>query len=155
MKIKSGLLFVSMLLFFVSLLMALAAEARAQSPADAAAIKQTALDYIEGWYEGNAERMERALHPELAKRIVRTNKEGQSSLSQMSAMSLVLGTRRGGGKQTPKERQQKDVTILDVFENAACVKVVASDWVDYLHMAKSNGRWVIVNVLWELKPEKK
>ena len=129
--------------------------ARAQAPADAEAIKQTALDYIEGWYEGNPERMERALHPELAKRIVRTNKEGMSQINQMSAMSLVLGTRRGGGKNTPKEKQQKDVTILDVFENAASVKVVASDWIDYLHMAKWNGRWVIVNVLWELKPEKK
>ena len=130
------------------------ASAVAQSPADAAAIKQAALDYIEGWYEGNAERMERALHPELAKRIVQTDPSGRSRLNQMSAMSLVLGTRNGGGKNTPKENQQKDVTILDVFENAASVKIVASDWVDYLHMAKSNGRWVIVNVLWELKPKK-
>ena len=129
-------------------------KTNAQSPADAAAIKQTALDYIEGWYEGNAERMERALHPELAKRIVRTNAEGVSRLDQMSAMSLVQGTRRGGGKNTPKEKQQKDVTILDTFENAASVKVIASDWIDYLHMAKFNGRWVIVNVLWELKPRK-
>jgi hypothetical protein len=128
----------------------------AQSPADAAAIKQTALDYIEGWYEGNAERMERAVHPELAKRIVRTDaKTGRSGLGQMSAMSLVQGTRSGGGKNTPKEKQQKDVTILDVFENAASVKIIASDWVDYLHMAKWNGRWVIVNVLWELKPPKR
>ena len=155
MKKKSGLLFVSLVLVFVSLLLALATDARAQSQSDAAAIKQTALDYIEGWYEGDAERMERALHPELAKRIVRTDKEGRSMLGQMSAMSLVQGTKRGGGKQTPKEKQLKDVTILDVFENAASVKVVASDWVDYLHMAKANGRWVIVNVLWELKPEKK
>ena len=129
-------------------------NANAQSPADAAAIKQTALDYIEGWYEGNPERMERALHPELAKRIVRTNAEGQSRLDQMGAMSLVLGTRRGGGKNTPPDKQQKDVTILDVFENAASVKVVATDWIDYLHVAKFNGRWVIVNVLWELKPKK-
>ena len=129
-------------------------SANRPSEADAAAIKQTALDYIEGWYEGNAERMERALHPELAKRIVRTDpKSGRSNLGQMSAMSLVQGTRSGGGKSTPKEKQQKDVTILDVFEGAACVKVVASNWIDYLHMAKWNGRWVIVNVLWELKPE--
>ena len=128
---------------------------QAQSATDAAAIKQTALDYIEGWYEGNTERMERALHPELAKRIVRTNAEGASRLDQMSAMTLVQFTRRGGGKNTPKEKQQKDVTILDVFENAASVKVVASDWVDFLHMAKFNGRWVIVNVLWELKPKEK
>jgi hypothetical protein len=99
--------------------------------------------------------MERALHPELAKRIARTNPEGRSRLDQMSAMSLVQGTKRGGGKDTPKEKQQKDVTILDIYENAASVKVVASDWIDYLHVAKFNGRWVIVNVLWELKPQKK
>lgn len=132
-------------------------ELRAQiavSEADKAAIKQTALDYIEGWYEGNAERMERALHPELAKRIVRTNQEGNSRLDQMSAMTLVQGTRRGGGKNTSREKQQKDVTILDVFESAASVKVVASDWIDYLHLAKFNGKWVIVNVLWELKPRR-
>ena len=125
----------------------------AVSDADKEAIKATALDYIEGWYEGNAERMERALHPDLAKRIVHTNPQGRSSLGQMSAMSLVQGVKRGGGKDTPKEKQQKDVTILDVFGNAASVKVVASDWIDYLHIARSNGRWVIVNVLWELKPK--
>ena len=123
---------------------------------DAAAIRQTALDYIEGWYEGSAERMERALHPELAKRIARTNPQNnQSRLDQMSALSLVQGTRRGGGKDTPKDRQQKDVTVLDVYENAASVKIVASDWIDYLHVARFNGRWVIVNVLWELKPKTK
>ncbi|MDQ3750935.1 MAG: nuclear transport factor 2 family protein [Acidobacteriota bacterium] len=55
----------------------------------------------------------------------------------------------------PPEKQIKDVTILDVFENAASVKIVASDWIDYLHIAKFNERWVIVNVLWELKPEGK
>ncbi len=135
-------------------LIALAAQVNGQAPAEASAIKQTALDYIEGWYEGNSERMERALHPELAKRIVRTNREGNSRLDQMGAMTLVQGTRSGGGKDTPKDKQQKDVTILDVFENAASVKVVASDWIDYLHMAKFRGKWVIVNVLWELKPSK-
>lgn len=131
--------------------------ARAQTGpahADAAAIRQTALDYIEGWYEGNAERMERALHPDLAKRIVKTNPQNnQSRLEQMSALSLVQGTRRGGGRNTPKERQQKDVTVLDVYENAASVKIIASDWIDYLHLSRFNGRWVIVNVLWEFKPE--
>lgn len=148
-----------LLLSALFLLLALGdSGSQAQTPvadADKAAIKQTALDYIEGWYEGNAERMERALHPELAKRIVRSNPEGRSRLDQMSAMSLVQGTRRGGGKETPKEKQLKDVTILDVYQNAASVKVVASDWIDYLHMAKYNGQWVIVNVLWELTPAKR
>lgn len=148
-------LFVTSLLVLLSFTVSAAQGQTAATDADKEAIRQTALDYVEGWYEGNAERMERALHPELAKRIVRSNPQGNSRLDQMSALTLILGTRRGGGKDTPKERQQKDVFILDVFENAASVKAVMSDWIDYMHMAKSNGRWVIVNVLWELKPQKK
>jgi hypothetical protein len=123
---------------------------------EAAAIRQTALDYIEGWYEGNAERMERALHPELAKRIVQTNPaNGRSALGQQSAMTLVQNTRNRASRPTPKEQQQKDVTILDMFEGAASAKIVAGEWIDYLHLARWNGRWVIVNVLWEMKPAKK
>ena len=71
----------------------------------------------------------------------------------MGAMPLVQGTRAGGGKQTPKEKQLKEVTILDRFQNAAIVKIVASDWIDYLSVAKFNGEWKIINVLWELKPK--
>ncbi|HEX3252957.1 MAG TPA: nuclear transport factor 2 family protein [Pyrinomonadaceae bacterium] len=124
----------------------------AQAASDAELIKQTALDYIEGWYENNAERMERALHPDLAKRIVRSDDKGRYAIGQMSAMGLVQATR--SHEPTPKDKQQKDVTVLDIFGNAASAKIVASDWVDYLHLAKWRGRWVIVNVLWELKPTK-
>lgn len=125
----------------------------AQTAADSAAIRTAALDYIEGWYEGNGERMERALHPELAKRIVNTNPNGRNSLGQQGAMTLVNNTKSGGGKTTPMEQRRKDVRVLDIFGNTASVRVDAATWVDYLHVAKWNGRWVIVNVLWELRPQ--
>ena len=126
----------------------------AQSEPERDAIKRTALNYAEGWYEGNADKMESALHPDLAKRIVRTNDKGQSGLGQMSAMSLVQGTRGGSGKQTPAAEQQKDVTILDITGGAATVKLEMRDWVDYMHIGKFNGKWVVINVLWEMKPKK-
>jgi Putative lumazine-binding len=98
--------------------------------------------------------MERALHSELAKRMVSTDAmTGRSLLSQMSAMTLVQRTREGIGKKIPQDRRLKDVTILDRFNNATVVKVVASDWIDYLEVAKFNGEWKIINVLWELKPK--
>jgi hypothetical protein len=141
-------------LLTTALSLALLSSSYAQSPDDTAAIKQTALDYIEGWYEGNAERMERALHPELAKRIVMKKRDtGEPFLDHMDAKALIEGTRKGGGKNTPPDQQQKDVTILDVYGNAASVKVVASKWIDYMQMAKVNDRWVIINVLWEMKPK--
>lgn len=120
--------------------------------ADRAAITQAALDYMEGWYEGDPARMERALHPELAKRIVITDSQGRSRLDQMSALSLILGTRAGSGKLTPPGQRQKDVQILDVFGQAASVRATMAGWIDYLHLAKWNGQWKIVNVLWERKP---
>ena len=127
----------------------------AQTDADKLAIKATAMDYMEGWYEGNAERMERALHPELSKRMFSKNEKGRSVFNDMGAMRLVQGTRSGFGKETPKDKQRKDVTILDVFENVASVRADMSDWIDYMHIAKVDGKWVIVNVLWELRPKKK
>lgn len=133
-------------------LLALVPQVRAEEAADREAIRQTALDYIEGYYEGNGERMERALHPELAKRIVMT-REGLSMLQNMGSSQLIAGTKIGGGKNTPKDKQRKEVKVLDVFGNAASVRIDATDWVDYLHVAKWNGRWVIVNVLWELRPK--
>lgn len=123
-----------------------------QSSADSAAIRQTALDYIQGWYAGDGPRMERALHPELAKRIVRSDSLGRYRLDTQSAMTLVQNTRTGGGKDTPAADRHDDVRILDIYRNAASVRIDASYWIDYLQLARWRGRWVIVNVLWELKP---
>ena len=137
------------------LLFALPAVAEDKDKADVrAGIQKACLDYIEGWYEGDAARMESSLHPELAKRMISTDpKTGHSVFNHMGATALVQRTKRGGGTKTPKERQTKDITILDRYNNAAVVKIVASDWIDYLEEAKVDGEWKIINVLWELKPK--
>ena len=140
------------LLSLALLLLVSFAKAGAQTAADSAGIRATALDYIEGWYAGDGARMERALHPELAKRIVRTDSLGRSRLDTQSAMTLVQNTRSGGGKDTPAADRREDVRILDIYQNAASARIDASYWIDYLQLAKWRGRWVIVNVLWELKP---
>jgi hypothetical protein len=70
----------------------------------------------------------------------------------LAAEELVSGTANGGGTRTPQAERQADVRILDVFGNVASVRVTMSGWIDYMHMARVDGRWQIVNVLWELKP---
>ncbi|HET6360671.1 MAG TPA: nuclear transport factor 2 family protein [Gemmatimonadota bacterium] len=129
-----------------------AQTAPGDSAAVSAAIRQAALDYIEGWYGGDAARMERALHPELAKRIVCADATGGGWISSTGASQLIAGARQGHGREVPAAEQKTDVTILDVFQNAASAKIDAGPWIDYLHLARVNGRWVIVNVLWEMLP---
>lgn len=133
------------------MLSALAAPARAQTAADSAAIRATALDYAEGWYTGDGARMGRSLHPRLAKRIS-MRRDGAWTLDEMTAGELSRAAGQGGGSRTPPAQRQADVQILDVFQNAASVRVTMSGWIDYMHMARVDGRWQIVNVLWELKP---
>lgn len=121
--------------------------------ADSAGVRSAALDYIDGWYAADGARMTRALHPELAKRNVTTDPaSGRSYLTQMTAMTLVQSTARGGGSDIPPAARRRDVRILDIYRGAASVRVTAESWIDYMHLAKVNGRWVIVNVLWETDP---
>ena len=84
--------------------------------------------------------------------LVPSNSSLKDKFVDLKEEPVVLGTRAGGGKDIPAANRRKDVRILDIYQNAASAKIDASDWVDYLHLAKWNGRWVIVNVLWELHP---
>jgi hypothetical protein len=137
--------------------MSLAVVATAQvSDADRKAIEATALDYGQGYYEGDAARMERALHPDLAKRVLFPDpRSGKPWVRHMSAMKLVQATRNGGGTKTPAEDRKTVVTIMEVYGNAACVKLEMHDWNDYMQMVKMNDGWKIINVLWEPTPEAK
>jgi hypothetical protein len=126
--------------------------ASAQTAADSAAIRATALDYIEGFYTGDAARMERALHTDLKKRIVQRKPGEAETLQEMTAEQLVQMTAGGGGKQMPDEQKRSDVTILDIYGGMASVRIDAGVWVDYMHIASVDGAWKIVNVLWEMSP---
>ncbi|MBT8137081.1 MAG: nuclear transport factor 2 family protein [Gammaproteobacteria bacterium] len=132
------------------LLLLLLACANANA-SDEDAIALTAFDYMQGWYTGNAAQMERSLHPDLAKRHISTDEHGRARVRHMGAMRLVQLTRSGVGTRTPKEKQAKEIIILDVHGDTASVKAIMHGWIDYLHMVRIDGRWLIVNVLWDLK----
>jgi hypothetical protein len=134
------------LLLFASL--TLTRAALAQSREDSVAIRATADDYLIGWYDGDAARMERALHPELAKRNVATMDNGRSRFGHMGAMAMVQLTRGRANTPQPRDQRLLETTILAIHKNIASVRIVSHDFVDLVSMAKSDGRWVIVNDLW-------
>ncbi len=121
------------------------------SEEDIQAIIETARDYIEGWFTADAERMERALHPELVKRSLwynsntKTWKVGQTSTAEM----MVNWTREGGGKDRPANEKLFDIEVMDVFRHVATAKVSSYPFMDYLHLVKLENRWWIINVLFE------
>lgn len=131
-----------------------ALPARADTdPATIKAIEATAFDYVDGQLEGDAARVARALHPDLAKRAVRPapDKDEVLALRRMSKDELVELTRQGVLK-TPKEQWDRSVRVLDVTGNVAVARVETPWFVDYFHMGRFGDRWVIVNAMWQPKP---
>lgn len=127
------------LLGTATLLLAPAPAAHAQTAADSAAIRSTALDYIEGWSEGDADPMERSLHPHLAKRFQEPMPDGSVRLTETTALELVQQVRNGGGSGVPAADRRTDVRILDVFQDVARVRVLRAR-LDRLHAPQARAR---------------
>ncbi len=108
---------------------------------DQAAIVATALDYFEGWFDGDAERMERALHSELAKR--------SSDVRTTTKERMVELTGSGEGrKEDPGGDRGIEVDVVDVHQSIATAVVRSPVYREYLHLVKSEGGWKILNALW-------
>ncbi len=120
---------------------------------DREAIAAVARDYIEGWLDGDEGRMRRCLHPELVKRtIVRDPASGDWRLGRPADAEMMVGwTREGDGRTAIPRERAFEIVVEDVFRHIASVKVLSHPFTDYLHIAKLDDRWLIVNVLWELR----
>jgi hypothetical protein len=127
----------------------LAAPPAAAGPPEDEAIKATALDYIEGWYLGDAQRVEQALHPQLVRRRVTVDvATGEPQVQDLDAAAMVRAASQGVGRAALRGPLDVTVTILDQYQDLADVRVVSPLYVDYLHLVKWEGRWVILSALW-------
>ena len=123
----------------------------AQTKQDSLAITQAALDYIESQHNTKPEQFERSAHPRMVKRTFWTDKStGKEYLRETftDAMVLLAETYNENGDKFPS-KPKKEVIILDIFDKTASVKLIADDWIDYMHIVKLNNKWQIVNVLWQ------
>ncbi|MEP6759794.1 MAG: nuclear transport factor 2 family protein [Sporichthyaceae bacterium] len=110
-----------------------------------AAVVAAVLDYFEGWFDGDATRMARALHPDLAKRALEP--DGQS-LDETTAAWMVDATGRGVGRERDPGDRKIDVKVEDVHGAIANVTVRSAVYREYVQLARTEDGWKIVNTLW-------
>lgn len=116
-------------------------------PADELAIRDVARAYLESWLDGDGERMRSALSPSLAKRGLDYGPgAAPTGVHHLDAEYMVGSAARGPRRQF---KRTFEITVLDVADNIASVKVASEPFIDYLHLAKLDGRWSLVNVLYE------
>jgi hypothetical protein len=145
---KNGLIPALILMFSLS--------ASAQTDADRAAVKQAAIDYIESIYNVNPAQVERSVHPELVKRGFSASQGAANySANAMTYAELLDLAKTYNVNGRISKDAPKEVVIFDVVDQTASVKVTA-DWViDYMHLAKYDGKWKIINILWQSPPPKR
>ena len=119
----------------------------AVSAEDREKILGSARDYIEGWLDGDAERMARCLHPALVKR---ESIEADPAAETMTRDQMINATREGRGR---KLERPYEVSLLDAFGDIATVSVLSAGYMDYLHIARSGTEWLLLNVLWQRRTQ--
>ena len=113
--------------------------------ADLAEIEARARDYVEGWYSGDADRMDRALHDNLVKRTPVGG--GEADLREVRKARMIELTASGGGEMPGAAHE---IHVDDVSADIATVRVHSPEYLDYLHLAKTDDGWKIVNVLFRI-----
>jgi hypothetical protein len=115
---------------------------------DEVAVVQAALDYFEGWFEGDAARMERALHPELAKRSIGQLSSDSERLETITRPQMLEDTASGEGRRRDPGDRRIEVDVEDMSGMIANVTVRSAVYVEYLQLVRTQGGWRIVNALW-------
>ena len=111
-----------------------------------AAIVNVVLDYFEGWFDGDAGRMERALHPGLAKRALEN--DGRT-LNETTTEWMIDATARGVGSERDPGDRRIEVEVEDVHDTIANVTVRSAVYREYVQLVRTPEGWKIVNTLWE------
>jgi hypothetical protein len=143
------------ILSLFALILTLSFAADAQTNEDKEAVRRAALDYVESIYDVDPAKVERSVHPELAKRgfYVRKGENSYTPQLTMTFAQLTELAKNYNKNGTVPKTAPKEVVIYEVSDQTASAKVTAVWGIDYLHLAKYNDQWKIINILWQSPPK--
>jgi len=110
---------------------------------DMSAVRSTVTNYIEGYYTGDAQRMEQTLHPHYLKHVI----DAAVPMREMTGLEVIRIVRSEGVPDLPAASKTEQVTVLDVAGDIASAKLVTPGWTDYMTLSKVNGEWKILSVV--------
>jgi hypothetical protein len=127
----------------------------AQTPTgDKEGVRLAALDYLEGIYNVQPERIERSVHPTLNKRGFYKKDAASPYVESPMTYEQLLKLAASWNKDGKRDTKLREIVILDVLDQTAVVKLTASWGIDFMFLGKFDGKWKIVQILWQSHPPK-
>lgn len=120
---------------------------------DTAGVRAAANDYLDGFYQGDSTLHVRSIHPSVYKYGFSRQQNGEYRGMQMqwTGFHAFANRVKAGQVKTPPNAPHI-VQIMDIADQTAAAKVTAWWGIDYLLMAKVDGRWQIYHVMWQSPP---
>ena len=114
-------------------------------------VRATILDYVEGWFDGDAERMRCALDPELVKRCRGIEGDDPDALETLSARDMIEATAQGIGRSEDAPDRRIEIAIDYLGGGIASARCLCHRYVDLLELIEMPDGWRIVNAVWRLR----
>ncbi len=113
-------------------------------------------DYVDGLYLVQPDRIKKSVHPNLTKKGFwrQPDKTAYEKESIMTFDQLVDLAGRWNAKGTLPKDAPRIIQVLDVLDQTATAKLTAHWGIDYFQLAKYDGKWLIVNIIWQAHPPK-
>ncbi len=120
---------------------------------DSLDIKRQSLGYLKALQQLDTGLMDRVLNDSLNKVTIGFNREIKKEVSRATTRKQMMAFAEDWNKSNTKfpPIPNNQVTILCIYDRIASVKLVSDNWVEYLHLIKLNGKWDIVNLIWQHK----
>lgn len=125
-----------------------------QSAEEKTAVEKAVMNYVNAFYEADTTKAYESVARDLAKRGYYTTKDGNVVEAKMSFEQLVKLAQRWKASQNITPETPRKVTVFEILDKIASAKVEAKWGIDYFHLARVNGTWTIINVLWQEHPKK-
>lgn len=140
-------------LLIITFTLCLIHTANAQSTEDRQGVEKAVLNYVEAFYEADTAKAYESVATFLAKRGYYTGKNGELREATMSFDQLISLSKRWKQTQQITPETPKKITVFEILDKTASAKLEAKWGIDYFHLAKLNGKWMIINVLWQDPPK--
>lgn len=120
------------------------------------AVESAILDYVNALYEVDSTKMMRSVSLSLRKIGYWKNPdtgEYHDNLNMTYEQLVSLSARWNKDGTSANEESVKEIDIYDINDRTATAKLTAVWGIDYMHLAKIDDKWLIMNVIWQSHPE--
>ena len=120
---------------------------------DSSEIKTQSLGYLKALQQLDSILMDQVMNDSLNKVTIGYDRNIRKEVARATTRNQMIAFAKDWNKSNTKfpPVPNDQVTILGIYNRIASVQLVSDNWVEYLHLIKLDGKWEIVNLIWQHK----